>query len=81
VQAILDGHPAVARAIEERIQVPASIYQWKTSDQDRGRALDVQLENREKFQRAFQKGLAVIGFSIDAEGNGVFELGRLAGAA
>ena len=35
VQAILDGRPAVAREIEERIQVPASIYQWKTADADR----------------------------------------------
>jgi predicted GNAT superfamily acetyltransferase len=77
VQATLDGLSAVARSIEERIRVPASIYQWKVSDGDRHRALAVQLENREKFQRAFQKGLAVIGFSLDAEGNGVFELSRL----
>ncbi len=78
VQSILDGHPAVERSIEERIQVPASIYQWKASDGDRHRALDVQLENREKFQRAFEKGLAVTGYSLDAEGNGVFELGSIA---
>jgi hypothetical protein len=77
VQATLDGVSAVATSIEERIRVPASIYQWKASDGDRHRALAVQLENREKFQRAFQKGLAVTGFSLDAEGNGVFELSRL----
>jgi predicted GNAT superfamily acetyltransferase len=76
VQATLNGQTAVAGSIEERIRVPASIYQWKASDGDRHRALAVQLENREKFQRAFQKGLAVIGFSLDAEGNGVFELSR-----
>jgi predicted GNAT superfamily acetyltransferase len=72
---VLDGRPVIARDIEERIQVPASIYQWKSSEADRHRALAVQLENRERFQRAFQKGLAVVGFSLDAEGNGVFELG------
>jgi predicted GNAT superfamily acetyltransferase len=77
VEAVLDGRPAVARDIEERIQVPAAIYQWKAGDADRHRALAVQLENRAKFQKAFQKGLAVTGFSLDAGGNGVFELSRL----
>jgi len=77
VQGILDGSLAVARYIEERVQVPASIYDWKATDHDRHRALAVQLENRERFQRAFQKGLAVVGYSLDAEGNGVFELGRI----
>ena len=42
---------------------------------DRERALAVQLENRRKFQQAFSQGLAVLGFSRDAEGNGIFELG------
>jgi predicted GNAT superfamily acetyltransferase len=77
VEAILDGRPAVEGNIEERIQVPAAIYQWKAADADRHRALAVQFENREKFQRAFQMGLAVTGFSLDAEGNGVFELSRM----
>jgi len=77
VKVLLDGLPAVAGSFEERIQIPAAIYQWKAEDRDRHRALAVQFENREKFQRAFQKGLAVIGFSLDAEGNGVFELSRL----
>jgi predicted GNAT superfamily acetyltransferase len=79
VKAILDERPAVARPIEERIQVriqvPASIYRWKASESGRERALAVQLENRKKFQEAFSQGLAVLGFSLDAEGNGVFELG------
>ena len=81
VRAILDPLPAVACDIEERIQVPASIYHWKTADGDRHRALAVQLENRGRFQKAFQKGLAVVGYSLDAEGNGVFELGRIEGDA
>ena len=74
VHAVLAGCP-VSCQIEERIQVPASIYEWKASQQGRERALAVQLENRRKFQQAFSRGLAVLGFSRDAEGNGTFELG------
>ena len=75
VKAIVEGRATVAQVIEERIQVPASIYQWKASEADRERALAVQLENRRKFQQAFSQGLAVLGFTLDEEGNGVFELG------
>jgi len=75
VQSILSGRSRTAFAVQERIQLPASIYQWKASDQDRGRAAALQLENRARFQQAFKQGLAVLGFSRDEEGNGVFELG------
>ena len=47
------------------------------TDADRERALAVQLENRHKFQQAFSRGLAVLGFDRDAEGNGIFELGSV----
>ncbi len=77
VHAILDNRPAAVNVIEERILVPASIYQWKASHADRERALAVQMENRRKFQQAFHQGLVVLGFTLDAEGNGVFELGPL----
>jgi predicted GNAT superfamily acetyltransferase len=76
VKAILDGRPA-PKKIEERILVPAAIYQWKASQANRERALAVQMENRRKFQQAFSQGLTVLGFSLDAERNGVFELGSL----
>jgi predicted GNAT superfamily acetyltransferase len=75
VRAALGNRPVAARIIEERIHVPASIYAWKSSEADRDRALAVQLANRSKFQSAFSRGLAVLGFLRDAEGNGVFELG------
>ena len=75
VKAILEGGTPVLQPIEERIQVPASIYQWKASESGRERALAVQLENRQRFQQAFAQGLAVLCFSLDAQGNGVFELG------
>ena len=79
VLAILEGNGASNRVAEERIlvriEVPASIYQWKASEASRERAFAVQQENRRKFQEAFSQGLAVLGFVRDAEGNGVFELG------
>jgi predicted GNAT superfamily acetyltransferase len=75
VNGILESQPPVAYEIEERILVPAAIYEWKASSGGREQALAVQLQNREKFQEAFSKGLAVVSFNRDAEGNGVFELG------
>jgi predicted GNAT superfamily acetyltransferase len=75
VRRILEGKPPADLVIEERITVPVSIYEWKTSDEDRPRALAIHLENRRKFQHAFAQGLAVIGFERDPEGNGIFELG------
>jgi hypothetical protein len=75
VTAVLEGRPRAVKIIEERILVPASIYQWKASETGREQALAVQLENRRRFQQAFSQGLVVLGFVLDAEGNGVFELG------
>jgi predicted GNAT superfamily acetyltransferase len=75
VDGILEGRPPAEYAIEERILVPASIYEWKASEAGRERALAVQMENRRKFQEAFSRGLAVVGFDRDAQGNGIFELG------
>ncbi|HWG21454.1 MAG TPA: hypothetical protein VG225_13065 [Terracidiphilus sp.] len=77
VKSILGGNAPAKLLVEERVEVPASIYQWKASNADRDRALAIQLENRRKFQRAFSRGLAVLGFQRDAQGNGVFELGPL----
>jgi predicted GNAT superfamily acetyltransferase len=81
VAAMLDGQPEPAFGpmyeIEERIVVPAAIYRWKASDADRERALAVQLENRARFQQAFARGLAVVGFDRDTEGNGIYELGSV----
>lgn len=62
--------------IEERILVPAAIYEWKASPGGREQALAVQVENRQKFQHAFSRGLAVVSFTRDTEGNGIFELGQ-----
>jgi hypothetical protein len=37
----------------------------------------VQAENRQRFLDAFARGLAVVGFRVDDEGNGAFELAKL----
>ena len=78
VQSSIAGQPAVMRDVKQRIEVPASIYEWKSTDAGRERARAIQLENRTKFQEAFSLGLAVLGFTRDSEGNGVFEMGPLA---
>jgi len=72
-----NGESANTLEIEERIVVPAAIYEWKSTEAGREQALEVQLRNREKFQRAFSQGLAVLAFVRDAQGNGIFELGQL----
>jgi predicted GNAT superfamily acetyltransferase len=77
VTAYLEGKPPAELVIDQRITVPASIYQWKASQADRPRALAVLLENRVKFQNAFARGLAVLGFERDTDGNGIYELGPL----
>ena len=78
-KAALDGctSPPQCKKEDERIFVPAAIYEWKSSERDRERARAVQLENRGRFQDAFARGLAVTGFTRDEEGNGIFELGPL----
>ncbi len=58
------------------IKVPAAIYNWKADDEQRHLAQRLQAENRLQFQKAFAAGLAVIGFSRDAKGNGTYHLGQ-----
>jgi len=74
VRAALQRRPVSAKA-EETIQVPAMINSWKSNDATRSLAADVQNRNRERFQAAFERKLAVIGFERDTQGNGVFQLG------
>jgi predicted GNAT superfamily acetyltransferase len=60
---------------QERVTVPADIYSWKQHPQQRGLALEAQRRNREALQSAFQRGLAVLGYERDPQGNGSFLLG------
>jgi predicted GNAT superfamily acetyltransferase len=58
------------------IEVPAQIYEWKAAAETRIKARQVQERNREQFLRAFERGLAVLGYERDAAGNGKFLLGE-----
>jgi predicted GNAT superfamily acetyltransferase len=61
---------------EESISVPAQIYHWKADSLTRCQALQVQERNRNQFLHAFERGLAVLGYQRDVEGNGQFLLGH-----
>jgi predicted GNAT superfamily acetyltransferase len=58
------------------ISVPAQIYDWKAHPETRARAQEVQDRNREEFLKAFSRGLAVLGYDCDQQGNGKFLLGN-----
>jgi predicted GNAT superfamily acetyltransferase len=71
VRAILAGE-AVARRVEERIVYPSDIARIRSENP--GRAREIQKTNGEKFQRAFQRGLAVTGFErSESEGTYLLE--------
>ena len=75
VRATLSGHPPSLPESSQTITVPAAIAEWKNSAADRHRAIEnVQAGNREVFLRAFENGLAVVGFSRDDQGNGIYHL-------
>jgi predicted GNAT superfamily acetyltransferase len=61
---------------DAEIAVPAQIYEWKSAPETRRQAQQVQERNREQFLGAFAKGLVVLGYERDQEGNGKFLLGR-----
>jgi predicted GNAT superfamily acetyltransferase len=75
VKRALAGEPA-AIDVEETIEVPAEIYAWKASDEDRPKAFAVQERNAAALEAAFARGLAVLGYERTAEGDGRFLLGK-----
>lgn len=75
VCSVLEGKPVVP-TVEQEIVVPHQIAHWRHSPLHLDRVLGIQSSIREHFQQAFARQLAVVGFRIDREGNGVFQLGR-----
>jgi predicted GNAT superfamily acetyltransferase len=75
VASVLHGETQPLQILE-RVTVPHSIYQWKQDAQQRTHARSLQSSNRIALESAFQRGLAVIGYERDAEGNGSFLLGN-----
>ena len=55
--------------------VPEAVSDWKATRVSS--ALEVQAENRRRFLDGFRRGLAVVGFRMDVEGNAIYELARL----
>ena len=70
VRAVLAGE-TVARHAEELIAYPSDIARIRSEDP--GRAREIQRRNGEKFQRAFERGLAVTGFER-SETEGIYLL-------
>ena len=62
--------------VSSAILIPAQIYEWKASLATRDRAQAVQDQNRPQFQENFSKGLAVLGYQRDSQGNGKFLIGK-----
>jgi predicted GNAT superfamily acetyltransferase len=71
---LLRGEPQPQQVLE-RITVPHTIYQWKQDAQQRSLARTLQSDNRLALESAFQRGLAVVGYERDTQGNGSFLLG------
>jgi len=62
--------------VEKKIEVPAQIYAWKASQDQRPKAAEIQKRNRQDFLSAFSQGLVALGYERDAQENGAFLLGR-----
>ncbi len=75
VTSVLRGE-AQSIDVVERVTVPHAIYQWKQDAGQRGLAQAVQTSNREALQSAFSRGLSIIGYERDSDGNGSFLLGQ-----
>jgi predicted GNAT superfamily acetyltransferase len=74
VTSLLEGGTLPRIPPVNKVEVPAQIYEWRSSTLDRQKALDVQRRNREALRLAFADGLSVVGFARDAAGNGTYEL-------
>jgi len=73
---LLERKQAPQFHVEKRIGVPAQIYAWKATAENRQKAAGVQTRNREEFLTAFRTGFAVLDYERDVQGNGTFLLGR-----
>jgi predicted GNAT superfamily acetyltransferase len=83
------GSPRVRGVVEEgeedfveivgKIEVPAAVYDWKRSPNQRKLAEQLQTLNRLALESAFGRGLAVTGYERSQEGDGRFLLGPVSG--
>ncbi|MFC6644754.1 GNAT family N-acetyltransferase [Granulicella cerasi] len=64
-----------AGVVKGSVTVPAQIGSWKSHDAERPKAAAAQQAIANGLEQAFAQGQAVIGFEVDAEGNGKYLLG------
>ena len=76
VEALMESGSLPRFDVQETIGVPGEICDWKASEPDRGKAVQVQERNRELLVAAFSRGLAALGYRRDEDGNGSFLLGK-----
>ncbi|MGA8441791.1 MAG: GNAT family N-acetyltransferase [Candidatus Sulfotelmatobacter sp.] len=76
VESLLATGKIPASRQQSTIEVPAQIYAWKAAAETKSKAQQVQERNRERFLRAFNEGLAVLGYGRGSDGNGKFLLGN-----
>jgi predicted GNAT superfamily acetyltransferase len=76
VERLLQNGNNPAFQAESSIAVPSQIYDWKAAAETRAKAQQVQEQNREQFLRSFNRGLSVLGYERDPDGNGKFLLGH-----
>jgi len=76
VSTLLENGSLPRYKVEERVTVPAQIYEWKANAADRSKAAEIQLRNRHALMSAFERGLTAVGYERDEQGNGSYLLGR-----
>jgi hypothetical protein len=62
--------------MEVQVDVPAAIYGWKAMPEKRDSARAVQAANADALEAAFARGLAVLGYRRNEQGDGSFLLGK-----
>jgi predicted GNAT superfamily acetyltransferase len=76
VRSALGGKPVALPVVEQEIAVPHQVAHWRHAAAHQDRVFKIQTTNRENFEQAFARKLTAFGFKIDAEGNGIFQLGQ-----
>ncbi len=75
VERVLNGQAAAATGEYVTVTVSNEIYEWKQSTAERYRALEIQTRNRLALLESFARGLSILRFERDRDGNGIYKLG------
>lgn len=69
------GERGGAERILERISVPRAVEEWKRDASKRELAKALQEKNKDALESAFRRGLVVVGYERESNGDGCFLLG------